>query len=345
MTDLRFYTHVTELASALSDFISGRKAFILTDENVHATCVQLLLQEMNDDEIDIIELEPGEISKSIDISTQIWETLMENEAGRDAVLINIGGGVVCDLGGFVASTYKRGIEFIHLPTSLLAMVDAAHGGKTGIDHLGIKNVIGSFAPAHAVMICSEFLSTLPERELLCGLAEMFKHGIVADKNHWYALSQLQAGDDIGIDLIKESVRIKQTICAEDPTEKGIRKILNFGHTIGHAIESASLSDQEPILHGEAVALGMLVESELANRMGLLSSADRDAIHEVVTCFFPPEKFEIPGYEGIRKFLFQDKKNKDGEILFALPDAPGSCKYNIRSDENSIAEAYRILMNE
>ena len=224
--------------SQLNEFIyqlNPSKLFILCDENTHEYCLPILLPNMEINcPFEIIEIEAGEEMKTIETATQLWEILTEFEADRKALLLNLGGGVITDLGGFVASTYKRGIKFINLPTSLLGMCDASIGGKTGIDHQFIKNIVGTFALPERIFVFSNFLKTLPFRELKSGFAEMMKHGLIADKKHWDDLINLP---EISVEHIQPhietSMKIKENIVHIDYQEKNIRKVLNFGHTIGH----------------------------------------------------------------------------------------------------------------
>ena len=239
---------VRGMGSMLSE---ASQVFILTDENVAPFWLPEVAHWLHCDSATDIVIKAGEQHKNLQTVQRIWKTLMKHHADRNALLINLGGGVITDLGGFAASTYKRGIKFINIPTTLLAMVDAAIGGKTGIDFGGAKNQIGTFAEAEEVLINPVFLETLPERELRSGLAEMLKYGFISDAK------LLEINLENCHDFILRAGDIKREIVSKDPTEKGLRKVLNFGHTIGHAIESHCLTTDYPLLHGEAVALGML----------------------------------------------------------------------------------------
>ena len=259
----------------LSRFVSQgdySRFFVLTDENTAIHClpqVQAYFEGKNN--FDIIEINAGEESKDIDFCIGIWKMLIDFGADRKSLLINLGGGVISDMGGFVASTYKRGIDFVHVPTTLLSQVDASVGGKTGVDVDKIKNIIGTFTQPKAVFIVNEFLSSLPERQVLSGAAEMLKHGLIADAAYWHLLknSNLSAPSE---DLIYRSVEIKNEVVTADPFERGIRKSLNFGHTIGHALETNSLlHDTHPLTHGEAIAIGMICESYLSHKKSGLTA--------------------------------------------------------------------------
>ena len=228
--------------TSLNEYISQlnpSKIFILVDENTHNHCLPILLPNLETDApFEVIEIEAGEENKNIGTATQLWEIFSEMEADRKSLLINLGGGVVTDLGGFVASTYKRGIRFINLPTTLLAMCDASIGGKTGIDHQYLKNVIGTFALPEAILFYPKFLDTLKFEELRSGFAEMLKHGLIADEKHWNDLISLEKIAPQFIEpFIQRSMEIKQDVVSKDFREQNIRKNLNFGHTIGHAVES------------------------------------------------------------------------------------------------------------
>ena len=241
------------------------KLFILVDENTHEYCLPTVLGNLETEiPFEIIEIEAGEELKTIETATQLWEILSEFEADRKSLLLNLGGGVITDLGGFVASTYKRGIPFINLPTTLLGMCDASIGGKTGIDHQFLKNIVGTFAEPQQIFVYPDFLRTLPFVELRSGFAEMLKHGLIADEKHWKDLSSIENLNPESIyPFIETSMKIKQNVVEIDFKEQNIRKTLNFGHTIGHAVESLFLQANQLIPHGEAVALGMICETHLS----------------------------------------------------------------------------------
>src|ERR1700761_3631776 len=254
--------------------------FVLTDENTAKYCLPLLREKLGDTEnFDIIEINAGEESKDIDFCIGVWKMLIDFGADRQSLLINLGGGVISDLGGFAASTFKRGIDFVHVPTTLLSQVDASVGGKTGIDIDSIKNIIGTFTQPKAVFIEYSFIETLPARQVLSGLAEMLKHGLIADAPYWETLK----GSDLSKPapyLIYQSVAIKNRVVIEDPHERGIRKCLNFGHTIGHAAETYSLlNDSNALSHGEAIVIGMICEAYLAHQKVGLSADELKDITE------------------------------------------------------------------
>lgn len=322
------------------------KIFILVDENTHEYCLPTLLGNLETHiPFEIIEIEAGEEQKNIQTTLQLWEILAEYGADRKALLLNLGGGIITDLGGFIASTYKRGIPFVHIPTTLLAMVDASIGGKTGIDHLFYKNMIGTFAQAEAVLLYPPFLNTLPQRELISGLAEMLKHGLITDAGHWQDLIGL--GDYTPAQIapfITRSAEIKAEIVANDFREEHLRKTLNFGHTIGHAVESLFLQAQSPVLHGEAVAMGMIAETYLAHIEGLLSQEDTEYIIQHLHQIFPVLDISHFSDEDIISIMLQDKKNQQGHIHFSLLKGIGQCNYDYRVSLENIVLALHFYRN-
>jgi 3-dehydroquinate synthase len=297
------------------DISTYSKVAILVDENTMRDCLFKLPQIEN---ALIIEIKSGEEYKNISTCNFIWEQLTINNFDRNALLINLGGGVIGDMGGFCATTYKRGLEFIHIPTTLLAMVDASVGGKLGIDFKGFKNQIGLFNNPKAVLISSEFLETLAESELKSGFAEVVKHALISDNSLWLKLKNTPFTDLDWEDIIDTSVQIKNKIVLADPFEKGERKKLNFGHTFGHAIESYYLEKGTPISHGEAVFMGMILETKMSD----LSETDKNEIKNYVLSNFALPY--TPKKSSLHKFLINDKKNQDGKINFTLLNGIGNC---------------------
>ena len=344
-TPLYFDTEFQQL-NALLDETDYHLVFILVDENTHKHCLPILLSGIEKEvSFEIIEIPAGEINKTIDIVIQVWETMTEMNATRKSLMINLGGGMVTDIGGFIASTYKRGIDFINIPTSLLSMVDAAIGGKTGIDLHGVKNNIGSFSLPIFTSIHSEFLQTLPERELKSGLAEMLKHGLIYDQNHWKNLIELENFTVESIsDWIQDSVKIKTEVINKDPYESGLRKILNFGHTIGHAIESEFLETENSLLHGEAIAIGMMVEAILSYENELISKEELDEIFFQLIRFFGKTMMPVERIPNLLNWMKHDKKNQIAQISFSLLDGIGKCKYDVLLSENQISEGI-LLYNK
>lgn len=327
--------------SELNDFIqkiNPSKIFILVDENTHEHCLPTLLGNLEINiPFEIIEIEAGEESKNINSAVQLWEILSEYEADRKALLLNLGGGMITDLGGFVASTYKRGIKFINIPTTLLAMVDASIGGKTGIDLHFYKNMVGTFAEAEHIFIYPEFLKTLSEREVFAGFAEMLKHGLIADAHHWKGLisSEEFSAEEFN-HLIFQSAKIKFSIVEADFKEENIRKTLNFGHTIGHAIESLFLKIKQPILHGEAVAIGMICETYISFLENLISEAEAEHIILNIQRFFPHIGISHFTNEDIINIIFNDKKNQYGKINFSLIKSIGQGNFDYQVSPKNIA---------
>ena len=320
------------------------KIFILVDENTSQYCLPHLLNNLvTEIEIEIIELEVGEIHKNIETCTEVWGALSELGGDRKSVLINLGGGVISDLGGFVACTFKRGIDFINIPTTLLSMVDASIGGKNGVDLGNLKNQIGIIREPKAVIVDTQFLNTLPQNEMRSGLAEMLKHGLIFDKKYWDKFKNLKDlhTEDLN-QLIHQSIQIKNTIVCEDLTENGIRKSLNFGHTLGHAIESYFLENdaKTTLLHGEAIAVGMILESYISKEKNLLTNEEYQEIKYIINDIFEKIEFTPFDIEKIIELLIFDKKNEFGKVKFALLDGIGKIKINQESDNILIYKAFK-----
>lgn len=323
--------------------------FLLVDTNTHEFCLPkfLSLLESKDIVVEVMEMPEGEDHKTIDICMGVWEAMSEYGADRKSLLINLGGGVVTDLGGFVASTYMRGIDYINVPTSLLAMVDASVGGKTGVDLGALKNQVGVISEGSMVLVDTSYLQTLPPNHVISGFAEMLKHGLIADKTYWEELKSIDKIDDSNIDnLVYRSVEIKNKVVTEDPTEQGLRKILNFGHTLGHAIESYFLEngDKTPLLHGEAIAIGMILEAYISSVQNSLSKDELDSITRCFIKYF--EKVEINDIDQdiIIKLLRHDKKNSHGKVKFVLLDAIGSPRIDCEVSKDLILEAFSYYNN-
>ncbi|MEY8760128.1 3-dehydroquinate synthase [Chryseobacterium tongliaoense] len=334
-------TLLNDSFSQLNDFLhekSFSKIFILVDENTHEYCLPILLGNMETDlAFEILEIEAGEEMKNIQTANQLWEILTEMKADRKALVINLGGGVITDMGGFVASTYKRGIQFINIPTTLLSMCDASIGGKTGIDLMHYKNMVGTFTFPEQIFVYPKFLDTLPFKELRSGFAEMLKHGLIADKAHWENLIKIHTLDtEALIPHIQTSMDIKQDVVEKDFHEKNIRKTLNFGHTIGHAIESLCLEQGNPVLHGEAVAAGMICEAHLAYLENLISEEDAQIIIENIQRYYPYLDITDFKDEDIFALLLNDKKNTDSKINFSLLTEIGFCTYDYECSQQNIA---------
>jgi 3-dehydroquinate synthase len=316
--------------SALDQYIQENKfskLFFLVDSTTDELCLPIVLENLPSvTSYDIITIDPGEENKNIDFCIGIWKMLLDFEADRNSLLINVGGGVVTDMGSFAAATFKRGIAFVHVPTTLLSQVDASVGGKTGIDMDEVKNCIGTFTQPKAVVIDPIFLKTLSERQLVSGFAEMIKHGLISDPKEFDILKNTTP-KNISIARIEQSICIKNNIVKSDPEEKGLRKILNFGHTIGHAIESYFLQSKNPLLHGEALAMGMYCETYLSQKHNSLSEKEAEEIYELLKTTFPLAAIPEAAVSTLLNFMKQDKKNLGDQIGFALLDNIGSCSYN------------------
>jgi 3-dehydroquinate synthase len=319
------------------------KIFVLVDENTNEHCLPYFLSNLPTEiEIEIIEIEDGEENKNMYTCIDLWHTLIDLDADRKSILLNLGGGVITDIGGFVASTYKRGIDFINIPTTLLAMVDASVGGKNGVDLGNLKNQIGVINEPKSVVILSKFLETLPSNQMRSGLAEMLKHGLIYDKLYWNKLKNLNDLNTNDLDiLIKQSIEIKNEIVSQDLKENGIRKALNFGHTLGHAIESYFLEseDKKQLLHGEAIAVGMILESHISYQSNLISKDDFAEIKYIITDIFEKIIFNESDIQNIMNLLIFDKKNEFGNVQFTLLNKIGESKINQIVDESLILLAF------
>ena len=308
------------------------KVIALVDENTMEHCMPEFAGSLeNLTDFELLEIEAGESSKSSEILFQLISALQELGADRSSLLINLGGGVVCDLGGFLASTYMRGIHFINIPTSLLAMTDAAHGGKTGVDHNGIKNLMGSFTHPQCTLIWTDFLATLPKKEYENGYAEMLKHGLISDRNLWNSLSQSWINkEEIG-PYLEKSIQIKTEIVEADPHELNERKKLNFGHSSAHAIESYFLLKEMEVSHGWAVAAGILVEAELSEMKSRLPFIEKDEIVSRIKALYSFELLKGLEVEDLHPHLLNDKKNRNHALLFVLLSEIGKAVVNVPID--------------
>ncbi|MDO6759429.1 3-dehydroquinate synthase [Tamlana sp. 2_MG-2023] len=332
--------------SSLNEYLvknNFSKIFILVDENTHQFCLPLFLEQLQTEvTIEIIEIESGEINKNIDTCVGVWNTLSDLNADRKSLIINIGGGVITDLGGFVACTFKRGISYVNVPTTLLSMVDASVGGKTGVDLGHLKNQIGVISSADLVLIDTKYLDTLPKNEMRSGLAEMLKHGLITGQSYWSKfedLSKLSLDDLDG--LIHESVEIKKNVVEIDPFENGLRKTLNFGHTLGHAIESYFLSspNKTTLLHGEAVVVGMILACYISSELVGFPMEKTDAIKSLLTSYYGKVDIDKNEHATIIELLKYDKKNNHGNINFVLLEDIGKHKIDCLVDDQIIIDAF------
>ena len=321
--------------------------FILVDGNTMQHCYPKFIPHLETTaRIEVIEIDAGEEFKTIETCTGVWSALLELGCDRKSMMINLGGGVITDLGGFVASTIKRGIHFIHVPTTVLAMVDAAVGGKNGVDLGHLKNQIGVIETPAMTLIDTQYLKTLPLNHLHNGSIEMFKHGLIADRDYWKEMLAV-SGDFYTSNfdrLINGSVKIKNEIVKHDPTEQGARKSLNYGHTIGHAIESFCLSsDEHPsLLHGEAIAIGLYLESFLSQEKLGLAASDFAEIERWYHSLKMKLNFSQEDIRQMLKFMTHDKKNVNGEIRFVLLEEIGKFKTDQTIPEEDLIAAFALL---
>lgn len=314
--------------NALNKFLEKKTYshyYILCDEHTFENCLPaLLFHSPKLNEAEIIELESGEDKKTLETCTQVWGALTDTGADKKSLLINLGGGVISDLGGFVASTFKRGIDFINIPTTLLSMVDASVGGKTGVDFEGIKNHIGTTYEPKGIFINSNFLETLSERQIKNGYAEIIKIALIADINFWKELKKLKTSKEFSSEnVITKAIELKNHIVKIDLHEKNLRKSLNFGHNIGHALESALIAQNKDILHGEAIAAGMIMETEIACSLKRISVKEQKEITDYILSIYKNIKITKETETQLLKYILHDKKNEGNDLCFALPKGIGN----------------------
>ncbi|MDR9487810.1 3-dehydroquinate synthase [Salibacter sp.] len=343
-SNLIFNKDFSQLNTLLEENYSDSIKFILVDQNTHDHCIltldQIGVSQLEDAEILLVP--DGEGSKSPEIAISLWQALMSHNADRHAVLINLGGGMVTDLGGFIASTYKRGIDFINIPTSLLAMVDASIGGKTGINLDGVKNQVGTFNDPVATFLNTDFLQTLPQREFMSGWAEVYKHALIDNGSLFEEIQKIESPSKevITTDLLKRIIAVKQQVVQSDPFEKSERQILNLGHTIGHAVETAVLGSDHELLHGEAVAAGIVIENFIAEEKNLLDNNIRKNIQEKLKSWYPDVfKLEFRG-EALTEIALADKKNTNQNIRCSLLEEPGKVKWGVEVNSEDIESAIK-----
>ena len=340
--------HVGDFWEKLEDTIKrygNQSIALLVDENTKKHCLPIIKKRIDTVRWTIIEIPSGEHNKTIDTCKSIWLSLLEAKIQRNGLLLNLGGGVVGDMGGFCASTYKRGIDFIHIPTTLLSQVDASIGGKLGVDFHGIKNCIGCFKNPKAVFIWTSFLDTLPRREQISGFAEIVKHALIKDNKYWESLQGVTFTRRFNWDeFVLRSLEIKKEIVIEDPFEKGARKALNFGHTIGHAVESYFLDTSHPLLHGEAIAVGIICESYLSYLHSTLSRKKLLEIASFINRVFPQASLPDNDYIKLLGLMQNDKKNNGKGINFTLLKDIGSFCIDQIIEEEHIIEALNFYMD-
>jgi len=333
-----------EKIGSLYDFSRYSKVFIITDKLAGSLLLKKLATALPVSSASIV-LPAGEKQKHIKNIQKIWTAMHGSGCDRKSLVINLGGGVVGDMGGFAASTYMRGVDFINVPTTLLSQVDASVGGKTGFNFDGIKNLIGTFNQPLGVVIDPQTLAALPDREFLSGFAEIIKHGLIWDKSYFKQVTAkhpLKFTQDELVDIITQSCQIKAEIMQGDETESGIRKLLNYGHTVGHAVEALSLETAEPLLHGEAISIGMRAEAIIAQRKGLIPAADRRKIERALAKAGLPITIKSAKITDILKKMKSDKKNDNGNLNFTLLDGLGRALYDQQVSKTVVSEAVRAL---
>ena len=339
--------HVGDFWESFRNFLNEKKyakTLVLVDSNTDGACFEKFRQNFPSD-IHKIVVPAGEAHKNIDTCQDIWRQMFEAGAGRSSLLIVLGGGVMGDMGGFCASTFKRGFDFVQMPTTLLSQVDSSIGGKLGIDFFNVKNSIGVFNNPKAVFISSQFFDTLPSREILSGFGEIIKHSLIADAIQWNKLLKINDLNNVDwAEYLVPSLKIKQRIVEIDPFEKGIRKALNFGHTIGHAIESAALDTDNPLTHGEAIAIGMVCEAFLSHILRGMPKEDLDTIQAFILKHYG--KYDIAQFDAdyLISLMKQDKKNERDEINFSLLRRAGEVEVNCTATPQYIAESLKYYID-
>jgi 3-dehydroquinate synthase len=329
----------------LKSFLTSRKyskVAVLADENTLVHCLPVVQDSLQEHEV--IEVRSGEEQKSLQTCSLIWEEMTEMSLDRHAVLIVLGGGVLGDMGGFCAATYKRGIDFILVPTTLLAQADASIGGKLGVDFNSLKNHIGVFRQPSLTLLHSGFLTTLPAAELRSGFAEVIKHCLISDRNMFDTICAKSMKDQPWDILVKHSVAFKAKVTTDDPMEKGLRKILNAGHTVGHALESYLLSSGKRILHGEAIAIGLISEAFIARKREMLTREELERTTGCLLGFFGKVSLTEAEISESSELTLQDKKNKGNKILCALLDGIGNCKWDQEISLDEVRESLRYYNN-
>ncbi|MEQ8813081.1 MAG: 3-dehydroquinate synthase family protein [Imperialibacter sp.] len=313
------------LPESLGRFFSVQsysKVAVLVDENTRQHCYPKVVAHLPGHSV--IEIKSGEEEKTLRTCEHIWNELTKLECDRKALLVNLGGGVIGDMGGFCAATYKRGIKFLNLPTTLLAQVDASVGGKLGIDFHGLKNHIGVFQE--------------PERELRSGFAEVLKHALIADASYWKTLTAKPFEEQPWNDHIQHSIEVKSGVVDKDPKENGLRKILNFGHTIGHAVETALLVSGNRLLHGEAIAIGMITEAFLSTKKTGLPQGSYKEITQYLLATYHPAQISKATIKKAESLILQDKKNEKATIKGSLLSAIGQSEYDVIITLGEVREA-------
>lgn len=328
----------------LASMYTASKLFILTDENVYHHCLPRLMDQCPFlKTAEILAIRPGERSKDISMVVDLWKWLTGHNAARGDLMINLGGGVISDLGGFVAGTYKRGIAFVNIPTTLIGQADASLGGKTGINVASVKNLAGSFNNPSAVCIHPPFLETLPGRELKAGYAEIIKSALISGGEFWALCTKGNGLNEAGLlELIRHSVKVKMAFAEKDPYDLNVRRALNFGHTVGHAMESLSFEDgHELLLHGEAIAAGMICEGYLSVAYCGLDPKVLESLSGILKGIFKRIEFDQQDTIKMLQFMIKDKKNREGKVNVTLLSAPGKVLLDQGVRNRQITEALRF----
>ena len=344
MTKILTIHRQSELENSLNELLSdyeARQIFVLCDHNSKTHCLPLIDGFPCLKEAQHHCLPAGDEHKNLDTLAAVWSFLSQNGGTRKSLLINLGGGMLSDLGGFAAACFKRGVDFINIPTTLLACVDAALGGKTGINFEGLKNEIGAFYPAKAVLIYPGFFNSLDRANLYSGYAEMLKHGLLSSYAHWKQVLSFDpstASSQTSAELIMDSMSVKEKIVKEDPTEKGLRKALNLGHTIGHAFESLSHIQHKPLLHGHAVALGLVCELYLSHKLAGFPEPELNACVNRVKQAYSAYPLQRSDYPELIELMQHDKKNSDQHIRFCLLEDIGKILLDATASREQIEES-------
>lgn len=337
-------------AGALKDIASlagadkYSKLVVVTDESVERLLLEELMKSLPG--ATSVALPAGEANKNIESVQKVWQALYDAGCDRKSLVVNLGGGVIGDVGGFAASTYMRGTDFLNVPTTLLSQVDSSIGGKTGVNFAGIKNLVGTFNQPAGVVIDPQTLESLPGRELASGFAEVIKHGLIWDKDYFEqatAKKPKEFTQDELTDIIAGSCRIKLAIIQDDIKESGKRKLVNFGHTVGHAVEALSHQSDNPLLHGEAISIGMAAEADISVRLGRLPTQDLERVKQALKRAGLPVTARGLDLEDIRQKMRSDKKNTGGKLNFTLLDAIGRASYDQEVPESTVTEALQAVI--
>lgn len=325
---------------------SAAKIFIIVDDNTHEHCLSYLItsfEQLSSAEVVVLPL--GEENKQLQIAASVWEALTEYGVSRHDLIVNLGGGLITDIGGFIASCYKRGVEFINIPTTLLGMVDASIGGKTGLNLGHFKNQIGVFNNPRALFIDPIFLGTLPQEQLLSGYAEMIKHGLIHSRQLFLdVMNAMKSESGFTLELMERCIEVKHQVVTEDPLEDGYRKILNFGHTFGHAIEGHYMATGT-LTHGHAVAVGMILEAFISQKRGMISAEDYQLVESEILPFYPMPEFSNDDIQEMIALLSNDKKNKEDKVLCCLLKDLGECAYDCELTREEALEAFMHFKNQ